>query len=334
MFSCIGPCVAAPNAPIVGTWRLADGTAIAIGPNGDVRGGGRKGAWSQDGRTFVITWFDPKPGMENEIDAIDRVTLSADGTTLSGKGDDSARISATRTSRALLAVAAPSGARDATATAVASASSGSVRVRPQSAADGGMPAYNGLGRRYAAAQGPTAAAAPSVPVAASGANAGAAASTQSAATGGSAGAQSNAMGGSAAAASSGATTQVSYGGAAVYQSPKAPGPPSVSPISVTFTAVNQKIPLSVSLAGFTGVIGFCLAPGNCALGASSEPWSCNAQISGAIPILFQGPGPVTIVMYGPNIPHVNLDCVFYVQAPYGATINYYSTKVLVNIRIP
>jgi hypothetical protein len=295
--------------------------------------------WSQDGRTFVITWFDPKPGMENEIDAVDRVTLSADGATLRGNADDGAHISATRTSHALLAVAAPSGTRSATATAVASASSAIVRLRPRRASDAGMAAYNGLGASFAAAQARnTAAGAVATPgsVAANGPATASAAAPASAQQGAFAGTSSSsiAAGATSTGGSSPGTSTGTYAGAAVMQSPKAPGPPSVSPVSVSFTAVNQKVVLSVSLPGYTDAIGFCLAPGNCALGASSAPWSCQAQIALTTPMIFQGPGPVTIVMYGPNREHVSMDCVFYVQAPYGTIMNYYSTKVLVTIRIP
>ncbi len=321
LFALVGGARAALAAPppIVGTWHLSDGRTFALAADGNARGGGRTGMWAQDGRTFVITWFNPQPGMENEIEEVDRVAVAPNGTALSGKTDAGARIGGTRTAHAVAAQNAP---RSVEAAAVAAARP-SARVRRPPGSDGGMTAYNGLGRTNAAAEilgttGETSAtSATSVTSAPPGATTAASLASASTTSG----------------STPTASTRSSYAGAAAPGVPKAPGPPIVSPLLVSFTAMNQKVVMSVSLPGFTDYMGFCLAPGNCALGASSAPWSCNSQIAFTVPISFQGPGPVTIVMYGPTIPHVNMDCTFYVQAPLGF-INYYTTKVLVSIRIP
>jgi hypothetical protein len=89
--------------------------------------------------------------------------------------------------------------------------------------------------------------------------------------------------------------------------------------------------MSISLAGFTGYMGFCLAPGNCAFGGTST-WSCSSQLAAIIPFDFPGPS-ATVTVIGPVLPHVNLDCTLYAQAPFGTypSSGYYTTPVAVHI---
>jgi hypothetical protein len=111
----------------VGTWRWANGGPAVFAPDGTARRQGQTGEWERQGDSFVVTWFDAQPGMQNAIESIDTLALSGDGKSLSGRAGDGSTVRATLISRAQVAVAAPAANRAAVAYAPAPV------VRPQSA---------------------------------------------------------------------------------------------------------------------------------------------------------------------------------------------------------
>jgi hypothetical protein len=113
-------CASAAQAPsIVGTWRWSNGSPAVFAPDGTVHRNGQSGEWERQGNRFVITWFDPKPGMQNEIDAIETVTLSAGGTSLRGTSADGRAVSGALLSHGQITVAAPAANRSAVTSAPA-----------------------------------------------------------------------------------------------------------------------------------------------------------------------------------------------------------------------
>ena len=118
---------AAQVTTIVGTWRWANGGPAVFAPDGTARRQGQTGEWERRGDSFVVTWFDAQPGMQNEIESIDTLALSGDGKSLSGRAGDGSTVRAALISRAHVAVAAPAANRAAVAYAPAPV------LRPQSA---------------------------------------------------------------------------------------------------------------------------------------------------------------------------------------------------------
>ncbi len=106
---------AAAQTTIVGTWRWTGGGPAVFAPDGTVRRNGQNGLWERRGTTYVVTWLDAKPGMENEIDSVETLTMSSDGTALHGRAQDGRAVSAALLSRAQVAVAAPPANRSAVA---------------------------------------------------------------------------------------------------------------------------------------------------------------------------------------------------------------------------
>jgi hypothetical protein len=120
----------ASQTTIVGTWRWSNGSPAVFAADGTVRRQGQTGQWERQGNRYVITWFDPQPGMQNEIDSIDTVTLSPDGTALHGAAGDGSAVNAALLSRAQMAVAPPVANRSAVAYAPSVSQPRSSAARP------------------------------------------------------------------------------------------------------------------------------------------------------------------------------------------------------------
>jgi hypothetical protein len=347
----------AANAPaaLAGSWRLGSGATVVLAANGDAREAGRRGSWQRDGRTYVIMWFNPEPGMENEIDEVDRVSLSADGKTLQGNQEDGTRISGVRLAHAVTlpvpaARAGGSGVAYAPARTTATgvtpaalsrrANAGQLRATaslPVAAAAATVTAGPAIAATSATAPVPSSASQAVVQAPASSYQAGAQASVLSAT------ALAPAMPGAPTVAAPPVATNVVTApslnaGVPAHTSqgvdvhlPVPAGAPIVSPQIIGFSAPNQHQDLAISLPGWDLYMTFCPAPGNCASGGSTIPVSCANQYTLSTSWI-QGPN-ATVTVYGPRIAHVTLDCTIYVEPDYTPPVKgYLATPITIHIR--